>query len=171
MKINVDEKSYVKPNPIKVGDWVLCKQSKKNKLSTAYYPKPMKVIKRKGTRITASVDGKQITRHANHFKEYHFPKGNSQREEYCDSPEETSGEDFSRHNSGENPRVSSNGSAELPTANNSPIAIGDRHVHAAPQTDVANYAQDTQPTTSGRPARATHPPIRFGFDEHVQSRP
>ena len=206
MKINADEKAYVKPNPIKVGDWVLCKQSKKNKLSTPYYPKPMEVIKRKGTRITASVDGKQITRHANHFKVYHFPKGNCQTEEYCDSAEETSGEDSSRHHSGEHPRVSSNGSAELPaanfdsseeaseehsirnnsretprvsnngsaelpTANYSLITNEDRHAHVAPQTDVANHAQDTQQSNSGRPSRATHRPVRFGYDEHVQTRP
>ena len=49
MKQNADEKAYVKPNPVKVGDWVLCRQQKKNKLTTPYHGKPMKVIERKGT--------------------------------------------------------------------------------------------------------------------------
>ena len=74
MKANADQKAYVKPNPVNVVDWVLCKQSKQNKLTTPYYQKPIQVPTRKGTWITAIVDGKQITRHANHFKMYHPPR-------------------------------------------------------------------------------------------------
>ena len=38
MKRYADHKSYVKKSNIKVGDWVLVKQLKKNKLTPAYNP-------------------------------------------------------------------------------------------------------------------------------------
>ena len=38
MKRYADHKGYVKENDINVGDWVLVKQLKKNKLTPAYNP-------------------------------------------------------------------------------------------------------------------------------------
>ena len=70
MKDYSDRKAYVKPNVIKKGDLVLCRQQKKSKLTTPFFSKPMKVISRKGSRVVAEVDGKRVTRHANHFKPY-----------------------------------------------------------------------------------------------------
>ena len=70
MKHYSDLKAYVKPNAIKEGDLVLCRQQKKNKLTTPFFPKPMRVISRKGTRVVAELDGKRVTRHINHFKPY-----------------------------------------------------------------------------------------------------
>ena len=53
MKNAADSKRYVKPNDIIEGDRVLCRQENKNKLTTHYYPRPMVVVKRDGSRITA----------------------------------------------------------------------------------------------------------------------
>ena len=48
---------------IKIGDYVLVKQEKKNKLSVNFNQKPYKVIKRTGVEISAqSNDGHIITR-------------------------------------------------------------------------------------------------------------
>ena len=73
MKNAADRKAYVKPNDLKPGDQVLCRQEKQNKTTTAYHRRPMTVVSREGSRITASVDGQVITRHANFFKAYRAP--------------------------------------------------------------------------------------------------
>ena len=44
MKRYSDHKSYVKENDTKVGDWVLVKQLKKNKLIPGYNPGPYEVV-------------------------------------------------------------------------------------------------------------------------------
>ena len=53
MKQNADSKSYVKELDIKVGDTVLCRQAKLNKKTTPFNSKPMIVVKRKGSLVTA----------------------------------------------------------------------------------------------------------------------
>ena len=68
MKRYADHKSYVKENDTKVGDWVLVKQLKKNKLTPAYNPEPYEVIRRNGSQIIAKRYDKVIKRHVNHFK-------------------------------------------------------------------------------------------------------
>ena len=60
MKKNADSKAYVKMLNIKEGDTVLCRQEKVNKLSTPFNPKPMKVIKVKGSLIEAENKDKRI---------------------------------------------------------------------------------------------------------------
>ena len=178
MKKNADQKAYVKPNPIKVGDWVLCKQSKQNKLSTPYYRKPMKVLKRKGTRITAIVDGKEITRHANHFKKYHFPKS-------AESHEDFHGEESNRAplGSAELPAAEAGlgSAAELPAAEAGlgsaaelPAAearLGSAEFPAAdatpPNVEEELPPVPTEAANSSRPRRITQQPNRYGFDDYV----
>ena len=64
-----DKKNCRKPITfLRVGDMVLLKQVKKNKLSSAYHPQPMSVIQVKGSMITArnqTLGAK--TRNASHF--------------------------------------------------------------------------------------------------------
>lgn len=65
MKEHADTKRRAYPSQVKVGDTVLTKQ---NKLSTRFDPVPFEVVRKKGTMITASRNGKYITRNASHFK-------------------------------------------------------------------------------------------------------
>ena len=53
---------------INVGDKVLVKQQKKNKLTPAYNPQPMTVTKKHHTKVTADSGRKSITRDVSHFK-------------------------------------------------------------------------------------------------------
>ena len=50
---------------------MLAHQKKQNKLSTPYDPRPFRVIRKKGTMITACRNGKYLTRNASHFKKVH----------------------------------------------------------------------------------------------------
>ena len=61
-------KSRAKPSQIGVNDLVLVKQRKQNKLSTPFDPSPFRVVRKKGTMITACRNGKYITRNTSHFK-------------------------------------------------------------------------------------------------------
>jgi hypothetical protein len=69
MKTHFENKHCVKPSQFKVGDSVLVKQEKKNKLTTPFNPTPLKVKEKKGSMITAT-DGqnKMITSNSSHFK-------------------------------------------------------------------------------------------------------
>jgi hypothetical protein len=69
MKTHFENKHCVKPSQFKVGDSVLVKQEKKDKLTTPFNPKPLKIKEKKGSMITAR-DGqnKMITRNSSHFK-------------------------------------------------------------------------------------------------------
>ncbi|XP_062591053.1 uncharacterized protein K02A2.6-like [Saccostrea cucullata] len=68
MKQHADHYSSAKEIDLEVGDNVLVKQPKSNKLSTPYEPKPLEILKTKGTMVTAGNDEKTITRNASHFK-------------------------------------------------------------------------------------------------------
>ena len=68
MKEHADRKSYVAPINLKEGDLVLCRQSKVNKLTTPFNSQPFRVVKVRGSRVTAVADGRYITRHITFFK-------------------------------------------------------------------------------------------------------
>ena len=71
MKRYADDKRYVKVSDIKEGDAVLVKQQKRNKLTHAYDPQPyqvMALMQSNGSKIKATRNDHQITRHVNHFK-------------------------------------------------------------------------------------------------------
>ena len=55
---------------IKVGDIVLLKQPKENKLSTRFKPKPYQGVAMKGHMVTGTRGGHQVTRHASFFKKF-----------------------------------------------------------------------------------------------------
>jgi hypothetical protein len=68
MKQNADGRGRVQLPSIKPGDQVLLKQTKRNKLTTAYETTPYTVVEVKGSQITAANDIHQVTRHVNLFK-------------------------------------------------------------------------------------------------------
>ena len=68
MKLNADKSRQAKKSTIKIGDMVLLRQKKITKLTTKFDPHPFKVIRIKGTMITAMRNEKYITRNASLFK-------------------------------------------------------------------------------------------------------
>ena len=68
MKTLADQKHYVKPRDIKVGDHVLCRQRKLNKRSRPYAIEVLIVIQRKGSSVVARGESRTIIRHVTFFK-------------------------------------------------------------------------------------------------------
>ena len=69
-KMYADLKRHARETNIKVGDIVLLKQPKENKLSTRFSPKPYQVVAMKGHMVTGTRGGHQVTRHASFFKKF-----------------------------------------------------------------------------------------------------
>ena len=71
-----DHRRHVKKSDIAIGDYVLVRQEKRNKLTTNFNPAPYKVIKRTGVEITAQRNnGHRITRNVSHFKKVKNVRG------------------------------------------------------------------------------------------------
>ena len=70
IKSYADSRNHAKDCNLKIGDTVLVKQQRKNKLSSYYNPRPLKITEIKGSMITAStVDGDfKTTRNSSFFK-------------------------------------------------------------------------------------------------------
>ena len=68
MKDYADKRSRAKESTIKVGDSVLVRQARENKLASKFKPNPYRVIKMKGTRVTVERHGHFITRNISHYK-------------------------------------------------------------------------------------------------------
>ncbi|CAL9697210.1 unnamed protein product [Knipowitschia caucasica] len=68
MKDNADLKRHATPHSLTLGDTVLHRQPKHNKLSPPYNTKPYKVTKVNGSAVTATRDGHSIVRSASFFK-------------------------------------------------------------------------------------------------------
>jgi transposase InsO family protein len=69
MKTYADNKSYVKVDPLNIGDVVLVKRNPQySKSDTPYNADPYTVIAKKGTMVTARRGGHQITRNTSFFK-------------------------------------------------------------------------------------------------------
>ena len=70
-----NNKSGVKKSDLKVGDNVLVRQERKNKLTSPFNPTPYVVTKREQSRVTArNARGHVITRNVSHFKLIPKPK-------------------------------------------------------------------------------------------------
>ena len=98
MKMNAVKKRIARKSEFKIGDTVLVKQERKNKMSTPFNPKPHTIVDIKGTMITASRDGTKITRNASHYKL--LPK----TQEYSDSDCESDSDDERDENEKQNNR-------------------------------------------------------------------
>ena len=67
-KAYADERHRAKPHDFNVGDTVLVRQRKVNKLTPYYSPNPYIIEAIKGTMITAHRNGQKITRNSSHFR-------------------------------------------------------------------------------------------------------
>ena len=73
MKECADNKRYVKPSDIQVGDSALVRREAINKTTPAYEAEPLRVQFRKGTRVVAKrPDGSSVTLTTAHFKKVPF---------------------------------------------------------------------------------------------------
>ena len=68
MKMNADKFNHANEHTILVGDTVLVRQQKKNKLLTRFDPEPYQVTRVKGTMVTATRPGHYVTRNILFFK-------------------------------------------------------------------------------------------------------
>ena len=74
MKKYADKRNHAKNINLQIGDYVLVRQQKKNKLSTPFGKTPYRVTEIKGTMITAtSEDSGNITRNVSMFKQIPNP--------------------------------------------------------------------------------------------------
>ena len=60
MKVHADARFKAKTSRIDVGDLVLVRQRKQNKLSMHFDPSPFRVTSKRGTMITARQNGKYV---------------------------------------------------------------------------------------------------------------
>jgi len=81
MKVYADTHRHAKKSSLRIGDSVLVKQEKKDKLTTPFDPKPFTIKEQKGTMVTAERDDKIITRNSSHFKMIPCKQPQPQREE------------------------------------------------------------------------------------------
>lgn len=68
IKEYADQRRQSKPSEIDIGDKVLIRQPKINKLSTPFHPHPYKVVARNGSMITAECGSHKVTRNVSFFK-------------------------------------------------------------------------------------------------------
>ena len=104
-----DQRRNTRKSEIKIGDYALVKQEKKNKLSVNFNQKPYKVIKRTGVKISAqSNDGHIITRDISHFKRISKPDDDTDDEQY----------EYQQNSSYNNQPRASNGTTVMPKSSN-----------------------------------------------------
>ena len=73
-KLYADARRGATPNPLAVGDKVLVKAQKANKLTPNFVPTPQKVVGREGSEVTIESDkGVQLKRHLTAVKEFEEP--------------------------------------------------------------------------------------------------
>ena len=68
MKEYADKCSNAKSTDLSVGDKVLIKQPKQNKMSTPFKPEPLQITHKKGSMITAQNGERTVTRNSSFFK-------------------------------------------------------------------------------------------------------
>lgn len=81
-----DEKKNVKKHLIQVGDDVMMKQDKDNKLTTAFNPNPYKVVKVEGPAITIQDGDQKFIRNAAHLKVIPVSQGKHGNDSNPDAP-------------------------------------------------------------------------------------
>lgn len=87
-----DNKRKTKKHILRIGDFVLCKQTKKDNLTSHYDPKPYEVIQVSGSTIKARRENQVIVRNASFFKKFHKqPMQNCQKpvEKFKEKQQET----------------------------------------------------------------------------------
>lgn len=79
-----DKRRHAKKSTIKIGDTLLVRQIKQNKLTTRFNKMPCVVINRKCTKVTAENSKHRITRNVSHFKRINAYVN---RQHYCSDSE------------------------------------------------------------------------------------
>ena len=87
MKEYADQRRRSETSGIKVGDVVLIRQPKTNKLSTPFNPHPYKVVARKGSMVTAEHGSHKVTRNVSFFKKIETtPVTENETDDEADDP-------------------------------------------------------------------------------------
>ena len=87
MKEYADQRRRSETSGIKVGDVVLIRQPKTNKLSTPFNPHPYKVVARKGSMVTAENGSHKVTRNVSFFKKIETtPVTENETDDEADDP-------------------------------------------------------------------------------------
>ena len=68
IKSYIDRRYHARDSKIDLGDYVLVKQKKKDKLSSRFDSQPYRITQRRGTMLTGTRPGHSITRNIQHFK-------------------------------------------------------------------------------------------------------
>ena len=116
----VNAKRNAKNRTVRIGDQVLLKQQKLNKLSPSFEAKPYHIIAIKGTMITVkdNYSDRTLTRNISHFKPLpwsaELPRVNGGREDM--SEEDDNGEDSNKRNPAPKPRK------QYPKRNRRPVS-------------------------------------------------
>ena len=71
-KAYYDSRKNAKVSPLSIGDTVLAKQRRTNKMSTPFDPQPLTITARKGSMVTATRGGYSVTRNVSHFKPFQW---------------------------------------------------------------------------------------------------
>lgn len=91
MKDRADARNRAKVPHYRVGDLVLLKQNKQNKLSLPWDPSPYRVTRIKGSQLTAKRRGATVTRNSSYFKRV-IPYLDEVDDPYLTSSEEEEGD-------------------------------------------------------------------------------
>lgn len=163
-----DQKRHTKPNDLKVGDSVICKQPKCNKLTPKYDPEPYKIVTKAGTKITATRNDKCIQRNASFFKRVNFPIGtfgNHTTKYTSEALEELTRQNhFTDRSNPPNPEQIGEDPTELGNEESSTIA----DTEEAEETSTTSDADDEQnnldaanetPGNNSRPRRIARQPV------------
>ena len=104
MKLYADNRRHAKHIGLQIGDSVLVKAARKDKLSPFYDPKPYQVTKINGTMISATRESHTITRNASFFKKVKPKEATQASDQHHPIPstveqqsDESDDEDFTAH--------------------------------------------------------------------------
>jgi hypothetical protein len=160
MKDQADKGALVKHTHYAVGDRVLLKQKKKNKLDTAYESEPYTIEEVKGRQITAQNRIHQVCRHANLFKK--IASSPALEEEDTEASSRPSAQDpeasASQGDHVLSPPLSPPPSGQL--VNAPPVAGHSSPQTASPQRTTVVDDQDTPETEEVDPQPSIAPPPR-----------
>ena len=87
-KYYAEKRRDCKESKFEIGDVVVAKQPKKNKLTTCYNPEPYVIEEVNGSAITARQSGKVIRRNSSHFKKVNVPVSDLNRDECIEEIEQ-----------------------------------------------------------------------------------
>jgi hypothetical protein len=146
-----------RPHGLTIGDLVLAKQKKKNKLTPAFNPKPAVVTDVKGSMVTVQTGERSMTRDGSLFKKLHWENVDEQDGSGSSSAEEG----VAVRPSGDASDVGEDSSDDdqEPTAVVEPEEAGSPGPSQEGQTRGAAAQEQTGRT---RPVRTTRVPARFG---------